>query len=545
MKHRRVVGGPKKKNRIQEVNATPDNEYGNTSPLESPNLGTSPSLSSDRDAVAGAVQRFLANRRNRRLDDNTAVQRSGTGSHFSFPSSVSSSRSNTDNNNGGSDHFDDDDEPDNDSGDEGLKRRRNFLLAGGTILPTAWPPTSSLPPTNELPTTTPLPILVNHAPPQSTTTKTNDTTSDINNNNNKNTERTFQTPLKSNVSNAATSLADKGDDPNMSNNHSDHTQDVVHPLTTLSATATTTTTTDKSPVLPTHQQQQQQQYHQRAPSVSFSMQTTDLESGQPAGPLAQIISNDDNNNDNNNNTNNGDESTALERFLQHFTMTRNETMEEPSPEAATTTTQEEKGTAIDNNNKNEWYSSDEQTPLLTTRRDGSIRPGGVVDLNRAVPLSASGDDDDDLELGSFHSEADSTVGKDQNTTTQDDGHTAAGGQSILEQLFEEGTQAVYDTIAEVTTEAWEQYDESCHYDWREFWKGGGVLKFCRWLATGMAPENYKQSDDEIQENLNSLARMLSLLREYQERFGMPDIGGGKDQEYVLREVTKVRAWLLC
>ena len=56
----------------------------------------------------------------------------------------------------------------------------------------------------------------------------------------------------------------------------------------------------------------------------------------------------------------------------------------------------------------------------------------------------------------------------------------------------------------------------------------------------MAPENYKQSDDEVQDNLNSLARMLSLLREYQERFGMPEVGGGKDQEYILREVTKVR-----
>jgi len=83
--------------------------------------------------------------------------------------------------------------------------------------------------------------------------------------------------------------------------------------------------------------------------------------------------------------------------------------------------------------------------------------------------------------------------------------------------------------------------ECSHYDWREFWKGGGFLKFCRWLATGAAPENYKQSDDEVQENLNSLARMLSLLREYQERFGMPEVGGGKDQEYILREVTKVRA----
>ena len=48
----------------------------------------------------------------------------------------------------------------------------------------------------------------------------------------------------------------------------------------------------------------------------------------------------------------------------------------------------------------------------------------------------------------------------------------------------------------------------------------------------------KQTDDEVQESVNSLAHLLMLLREYHERFGMPAQGGPKDQEYVLREVAK-------
>lgn len=64
-----------------------------------------------------------------------------------------------------------------------------------------------------------------------------------------------------------------------------------------------------------------------------------------------------------------------------------------------------------------------------------------------------------------------------------------------------------------------------------------MLRFTRWLATGIAV-GLKQTDDEIQESINSLARLLMLLREYHERFGMPDQGGPKDQEYVLRQVAK-------
>ena len=64
-----------------------------------------------------------------------------------------------------------------------------------------------------------------------------------------------------------------------------------------------------------------------------------------------------------------------------------------------------------------------------------------------------------------------------------------------------------------------------------------MWRFTRWLATGIAI-GAKQDDETIQENLNNLARMLSLLREYHDRFGMPTQGGPKDQEYVLREVAR-------
>jgi len=78
-----------------------------------------------------------------------------------------------------------------------------------------------------------------------------------------------------------------------------------------------------------------------------------------------------------------------------------------------------------------------------------------------------------------------------------------------------------------------------HYIWREAFRGGGFLAFFRWLLNGYSPiMEVEQTDEEIQGNLTSLARMLVLLREYLDRFGMPDDGGPKDQEYVLREVTK-------
>lgn len=382
MKYRRVVGGPKKKNRIQEVNASATAD-GATSPLESPFFG-------DDEAHKG---HFLAQRRAQRAadvdDDNSLIQN-------------------------------DDDEPDNDSGDEGLSRRKQFFLQGGTVLPPTLPAPRAVAGTVVAPSRT--------------------------------TDQTKSTPIKSNTT----------------------TTNPPPPLHSLlqrkgSEDIPPATTAATSP-----------HHRPRAPSVSFSLQTTDLESGQPLLPSSLLAS-------------------------------------------------------VAGDNLSPWQEAQtERSPLLPQPSSGSSDNNHVI----LVPSTTGdiGDNDEESMSGSFRSAADSTVDGDKEETTNDNQTTFTG--SILEQFFEEGTQAVYDTLTSTATEAWEQYDESCHYDWREFWKGGGVSQFIRWLATGMTPENYKMTDDEVQENLNSLARMLSLLREYHERFGMPEVGGYKDQEYVLREVTK-------
>ena len=75
------------------------------------------------------------------------------------------------------------------------------------------------------------------------------------------------------------------------------------------------------------------------------------------------------------------------------------------------------------------------------------------------------------------------------------------------------------------------------YNWRKFFKPKGISDVFHWLVDGFSPD-MKQSDEEMLEDLNNTALLLSLLREYYDQFGMPDEGGPKDQEYVLREVTK-------
>ena len=78
------------------------------------------------------------------------------------------------------------------------------------------------------------------------------------------------------------------------------------------------------------------------------------------------------------------------------------------------------------------------------------------------------------------------------------------------------------------------------FEWRKFWKGGSVLHLFRWLLcwTTSTPDEL-MSDEKFQYSISSVARMLILLRDYQARFGMPEnTGGPKDQEFVLREVTR-------
>ena len=55
------------------------------------------------------------------------------------------------------------------------------------------------------------------------------------------------------------------------------------------------------------------------------------------------------------------------------------------------------------------------------------------------------------------------------------------------------------------------------------------------LPTRFPPD---QSDEELHASLAGLARCLQLLREYLANFGMPERGGPRDQEYVLREIIR-------
>lgn len=260
--------------------------------------------------------------------------------------------------------------------------------------------------------------------------------------------------------------------------------------------------------------------HNRAPSVSFSTTTEVLsaggvlqrneimfdESGGSGGNVGIRGHENHNNNNHGNKTNNNNMNDGLGKNIHH--------QSNPSADL-------------------EAEAADEATPLMFSK-NGYILPGATI----SVRSGAAPEDDPDDDV-SFRSAGDSTAGGGGGGDDNDGQNTVI--YSIFEQI-EEGTSAMYEQITEtlqgVTNEAWEQYDESRHYDWREFWKGGGAVKFFRWLATGAAPDNMKLSDDEVQENMNSLARMLSLLREYHDRFGMPETGGFKDQEYVLREVTK-------
>lgn len=77
------------------------------------------------------------------------------------------------------------------------------------------------------------------------------------------------------------------------------------------------------------------------------------------------------------------------------------------------------------------------------------------------------------------------------------------------------------------------------YDWKKFAPSkSNLVSYVEWFVKGASAQS-RQSDKELQGNLSSLARMLFLLREYEDRFGMPEMGGYTDQEYVLRQVSKV------
>jgi hypothetical protein len=197
------------------------------------------------------------------------------------------------------------------------------------------------------------------------------------------------------------------------------------------------------------------------------------------------------------------------------------------------------------------FSIDEESPLLMTSslllhpneiaqgEDltiglGAIHNGGGANANESGNL-----DDAEQQRGSSETPHHKRIRREVSLTLSvhsgtDD--TEGGTQTVMEYV-EEVAQDAMTNFAETREEAWEEYKEACHYDWRDHWKGGNCCNFVRFLLTGFAP-NVKQSDDEVQDHLNGLARLISLLREYHERFGMPVKGGPRDHEYILREITK-------
>ena len=81
------------------------------------------------------------------------------------------------------------------------------------------------------------------------------------------------------------------------------------------------------------------------------------------------------------------------------------------------------------------------------------------------------------------------------------------------------------------------------YNYRKFIPSGrgsvsGVADSIKWLVGGVAPNGARLSEVEVEENTRQAARMLSLLREYERRFGMPEAGGARDEQWVLTELAR-------
>jgi uncharacterized membrane protein YjjB (DUF3815 family) len=64
-----------------------------------------------------------------------------------------------------------------------------------------------------------------------------------------------------------------------------------------------------------------------------------------------------------------------------------------------------------------------------------------------------------------------------------------------------------------------------------------IMKVVRWLTTGTSPYDQPSSEETVQANLASLARMLLLLREYETKIGIPHFGGPERQRQVLSDIA--------
>lgn len=91
-----------------------------------------------------------------------------------------------------------------------------------------------------------------------------------------------------------------------------------------------------------------------------------------------------------------------------------------------------------------------------------------------------------------------------------------------------------------TTSSTRSSSKQCRYNWRLYAPAtNNVAHFLRWAIVGGSKYAHEQSDEELHDSLAGLARCLHLLRDYKIHYGMPDRGGARDQEYVLREVGHI------
>jgi hypothetical protein len=79
-------------------------------------------------------------------------------------------------------------------------------------------------------------------------------------------------------------------------------------------------------------------------------------------------------------------------------------------------------------------------------------------------------------------------------------------------------------------------EETPGYDWREYTPDNKTCgNLLRWFVLGSAQT--PQSDEHFHAALAKLAQCITLLRKYLMKYGMPERGGPRDQEFVLRNVV--------
>lgn len=77
------------------------------------------------------------------------------------------------------------------------------------------------------------------------------------------------------------------------------------------------------------------------------------------------------------------------------------------------------------------------------------------------------------------------------------------------------------------------------YNWRRLApEGWNVGSWVRWLMEGDMARAKPMADEDIEEHLELLARCLVHIREYESTYGLPEKGGPKDQDKVLRKIVR-------